>query len=372
MSFKTSIYSYQLQFRQWLLARSYANPEGFRSGPLEAEPDKVLFVLAGLIGDSIMSLPAIDVCRKLWPAASITVLGKKHNHDLIAASGFFDDFYEFDADPFSLRRSEKTRTLETWLETKCFDAAIILLGDQFAHLLARANIPVRVGVEGTPLENCLTHTYNIGSPRTWGVNERLNSVRCLGYEVENTLPSLIVDPDARRSGQEKLRACGIDVARYIVLHPFGSTLRQWWSLKNIPMFATELREKYGLQVVLVGGTQNAGSLLQDATAVVAEMTGKLSLPELLAVIDGAKLVVTTDSGPFHIAAGLGKKTVGIFRSSRPEHATQYPSATVVFGENQACIDACGWDSCQRSPCLQMAEISVAAVIRAVADRLDRV
>ena len=126
-----------------------------------------MFVLAGLIGDSVMCLPAISEARRLWPEAHITVLGKTHNRELISACPFYDEFYECNADPFSLRRSKDIKALERWLVDQKFDAAIILLGDQFAHLLARAGIPVRVGVNGTLLQSCLTHTYNIGRPEEW-------------------------------------------------------------------------------------------------------------------------------------------------------------------------------------------------------------
>jgi len=91
-----------------------------------------------------------------------------------------------------------------------FDLAIILLGDQFAHLLARVGIPIRIGVKEHQLAPCLTHHYSIGSPRTWGPEERLGALRCLGYKVESVKPRLWVDRDARESASLKLRSFGIE------------------------------------------------------------------------------------------------------------------------------------------------------------------
>ena len=364
MPLKSFLYETQLKLRQGLIAKSFKRGKCTDLDASTFEPRQVLFVLAGLIGDSVMSLPAIIEARRIWPEARITVLGKKHNRELTAASTFFDEFYECNADPFSLRKSGEIKKLERWLKEQRFDAAFILLGDQYAHLLARAGIPIRVGVKGTTLENCLTHTYDIGSPRTWGTDEKLNSLRCLGYSVVAIPPALSVSEEARQTGREKLVELGLDESRnFAVLHPFGSSRRQWWKLENVGTLAAKLKEQHNLQTVLIGGDETVSQVA--TSAAIIDTTGQLSLPELLAVIDESKIVITTDSGPFHIAGALGKRTVGLFRSRRPEHAKQYKTADVVFGENDICMRACSWDRCESEPCRQMQDVSVDAAIIAV-------
>lgn len=344
-----------------MIARSFKSIAAAGLDVRSFEPREILFVLAGLIGDSVMSLPAIIEARRMWPNARITVLGKKPNRELIAACPFFDEFYECNADPFSLRKSGEIKKLEKWLSEQDFEAAFILLGDQYAHLLARAGIPVRVGVKGSPLENCLTHAYDIGSPRTWGANERLNALRCLGYSFGETPSKLWASDGARQTSREKLAGLGfVEGKEYAVMHPFGSSRRQWWKLEYAGTLAANLMEQHDLQTVLIGG--ESVSRIAKNTAVI-DTTGQLTLPELLAVIDGSRIVITTDSGPFHIAGALGKPIVGMFRSTRPEHARQYETAKVVCGENDRCMRVCRWDSCENEPCRQMENISVDEVTR---------
>ena len=369
MNLKSFIYRQQLRFRQRRIARAY---DSAKVGSIETSqfaPTKVLFILAGLIGDSVMSIPAIEAGRRLWPGAEITVLGKKHNRELIAGCDFFDEFYEFNADPFSLRRSGETRQLEAWLKGEGFDAVFILLGDQFAHLLARADIPVRVGVKGTALENCLTHVYDIGSPRAWGTNERMGAIRCLGYETGDIVPELKVEAEITASAWEKLRELGLHDDEYLILHPFGSTERQWWKIENIRELADAVSDRHNLRTVLIGGPEVTNSLGIELGENTINTVGKLSLKQLLAVIAGSKLVVTTDSGPFHIAGAFAKPTVGLFRARRPEHAGAYKDAVVVFGKDERCMQTCEWDRCDVSPCRQMHEISTAEVLSAIDDQL---
>ncbi len=347
------VYSGQYKMRQRIAARLFfSGGSSSHEGHLSA----VLFVLSGLLGDSVMSVSAIASARELWPGARITVLGKTHNRELLKADPNIDEFYVCDADPFSLRRSAEIGELKTWLAGQGFDAAIILLGDQFAHLLARAGIPVRVGVKGTILEPCLTHAYEIGSPREWGTRERLNCLRVLGAEVANRVPKLYVDAEAAETAASKLSKLGLSPGeRYIAFHPFGSTSRQWWPMENIPEFLEQAESQTGMRVVLLGGTETQAA--ETGTNGMIDTRGRLTIPELLAVIDGSEVVVTTDSGPFHIAGALGKQIIGLFRKRRPEHAAAYPTARAVFGINEKCNTDCEWDKCAADPCRQMADIA---------------
>lgn len=374
MNLKSLLYSAQLGARLWIIGKYY-DSRSSPKGEIDAatfRPKRVLVILAGLIGDSVMSLPAISEARKLWPNAHIAVLGKKHNRELITACPIFDEFYECNADPFSIRRSDEIKKLKVWLSEQRFDIAIILLGDQFAHLLAKARIPIRVGVAGTPLQNCLTVTYDIGSPRTWGTDERLNSLRCLGYNVRSTTTKLWVDESVKSRAREKLAELGIvDDENYAVLHPFGSSRRQWWPIENIPHLANLLHTHHCLRTVLIGGKETSEVDISTSGESIIDTRGLLSLQELLAVIDRAKVVITTDSGPFHISGALGKSIIGLFRARRPEHATTYSTSRVIFGRDDGCNIMCEWDSCADSNCRQMQRITVKQIAAVCKDTVTK-
>ena len=192
------IYEWQYRARQWAVGRLCRLRGGATATDPPSAPSRVLVVMTGLIGDTVMSTPLIVEARRLWPAAHITLLGRRHNCELLAACPLLDARYEAPAIPFSLRKRRELARLDAWLRAQNFDVALIALGDQFAAALARARIPVRVGVRGHALEPCLTHTYSIGSPREWGPHERLNALRSLGYEVGDAAPRLWVADEARR------------------------------------------------------------------------------------------------------------------------------------------------------------------------------
>src|SRR5262249_46765781 len=93
--------------------------------------------------------------------------------------------------------------------------------------------------------------------------------------------------------------------------------------------------------------------------------GELSISQLLAAIESAELVITTDSGPFHMAGALGKPIIGLFRGRRPEHAGRYPQARGILGDDSACEKFCQWNRCQAEPCRQLNSLSIDEVLSRV-------
>ena len=179
-----------------------------------------------------------------------------------------------------------------------------------------------------------------------------------------------VSEPARDAARIKLLALGMRAgASYAVLHPFGSTRRQWWPPERVSELARVLVEQWDLDVVLLGGLETKGHASLDMTRGF-DATGALSVSELVAVLSDASLVISTDSGPFHVAGALGRPLVGLFRASRQEHAGRYSSAFVLFGEDSQCDVACRWDRCRGVPCRQMSRLTIED-IAAAASRIHR-
>ena len=53
-------------------------------------------------------------------------------------------------------------------------------------------------------------------------------------------------------------------------------------------------------------------------------TGKTTIPEMISLVKGAKVVVANDTGPMHIAAALAKPTIALFGPTKMEKYGAYP------------------------------------------------
>ncbi len=367
MSLVSAPYRWQYSLRQWYAGRLCSLRRPVRA-PFVAvpTPNRVLMVVAGLLGDTVMCTPLIVEARRLWPGASITVLGQRHNCELLSACPLIDACVETPAIPFSFRKRRQIAQLKRWLEGKGFDLAILALGDQFAKLLSDVEIPIRVGVGGRPLAPYLTHTYEIGSPHAWGPFERLNALRALGLAVREPRARLWVSNGSPEAARRKLQGLGLpEHAPYAAVHVFGNKRCKWWPPDRLDELAHGLRSEHGLRTVAIGGVETQRKLPKSARGEIIDATGALSIECLLGVLKNANLVISTDSGPFHIAGALARPLIGLFRARRPEHANRYPQARIAFGRGSCSEIRCQGDSCRTSVCPQLNALSVAGVLSAV-------
>lgn len=102
-----------------------------------------------------------------------------------------------------------------------------------------------------------------------------------------------------------------------------------------------LAEQLSLPVVLLGSDKEAGLCAEIAHAVhvvkdgqCLNWAGRTSLDQALAVIAGARAMVSNDSGLMHVAAAFGLPQVALFGSSSPLHTPPLnPNAHVVWLKN---------------------------------------
>jgi ADP-heptose:LPS heptosyltransferase len=99
-------------------------------------------------------------------------------------------------------------------------------------------------------------------------------------------------------------------------------------------------------------------------------TGQLPLDELIALLDLASGVVTTDSGPMHVAGALARPIVGVFRSRNPMHESRYETLSPVLGRDAECQAQCSVYRCRGTnpyllsePCAEMSAIAPEDVLR---------
>ena len=82
-----------------------------------------------------------------------------------------------------------------------------------------------------------------------------------------------------------------------------------------------------LQVVIVGGSSEAGyfALLEPLPKNIHNLVGKTNFPELIGLISGAKAVISTDTGPAHIAGAVNTPVYAIIGPTNFKRTGPYPT-----------------------------------------------
>jgi ADP-heptose:LPS heptosyltransferase len=158
------------------------------------------------------------------------------------------------------------------------------------------------------------------------VDYYLKLVETLGasdLRVEFVLPE---KPKAACAARDLLARQNIDVERYAVIIPGSAQASKCWPTDRFAALADRLASDHGLAVVATG-SQVETPMIERIGALagrpIANLAGRTSLPELVEILRSARLVVSNDTGPGHIAAALGKPLVMMFSWSNPLRVGPY-------------------------------------------------
>lgn len=128
--------------------------------------------------------------------------------------------------------------------------------------------------------------------------------------------SLPVNSEAEAAVRLRLHTLGAGEKRIVVLH-YGTTWEtKLWNLALWQQLALKLSRLANLALVLTWGNDDeltAAKQIQRSTGAEAIIWPRGTLPELVALLACADIVVGCDTGPVHIAAATGTKTVSMYR-----------------------------------------------------------
>ena len=149
---------------------------------------------------------------------------------------------------------------------------------------------------------------------------------------------------AEQACDDAMRAQGVQAKRYWVLVPgaeYGPAKR--WPAAHFAALAAQLVAQHQMPVLLLGSNKDADVCAQIASTVRGthpgtchDLAGRTSLHDAIALVAGARAMVSNDSGLMHVAAALGVAQVAIFGSSSPLHTPPLsPLAQVLWLKNDA-------------------------------------
>ncbi|MBI2881699.1 MAG: glycosyltransferase family 9 protein [Candidatus Tectomicrobia bacterium] len=292
------------------------------------EVQRALVVRPDHLGDVVFATAALRPLRLLYPKAAVTALVGPWAAPLLLHHPDADEVVSFRNPWFDRGKFSGARDVFDvlqWMRRRRFDVGLDLRGDpRVIALLAAGRVRYRVGYgwggAGFLLSREMDHP-----PGVHQVERNVAVVRTLGWRPADGFvprPLLRVSGPERETMDRRLAEGawgGPPVGardRLAVLHPGAGFPSKRWRLDRFAALARWLAAERGYRAVLVGGPEErglAGEVLRTAGPGRAlDLAGRLSLRELMALLSRADLMVGNDSGPTHMAAALGTRTVALF------------------------------------------------------------
>ncbi|TRZ75553.1 MAG: lipopolysaccharide heptosyltransferase family protein [Bacteroidetes bacterium] len=290
------------------------------------------------LGDVILTLPMAGILKKEIPGCYILFLGKKYTKPLIDACEYVDEFLDWD-DLSSIQHPASSISAFNALKA---DVILHVFPVKDIQKLAKAaRIPLRIGTSHRWYSwlycNKLVH-YSRKKSDLHEVQLNLKLLEPLGITKEFTLSEIASFYGLTKLANSPVLQLASSPARQLtssvfnlILHPKSKGSAREWGLDNFSRLIGLLPEdKFR---IFITGTKEEGALMKDFLYQhrnrITDMTGKLSLTELLVFINSSDGMVAASTGPLHIAAALGKRAIGIYAPMRPI----FPARWAPLGEN---------------------------------------
>lgn len=275
------------------------------------------------IGDVMLTLPVCGALKAQYPDCHIIFLGKSYTEDVVACCEHVNQFENWDnySGLSPQQQIEKMAQLHAdvvvhvfprkeivWLAKRAGIKRRIATGRRW-YTLTKCNELVFFSRKKSPLHES---QLNLKLLRPLGIKKEFS------LEEVNKLYGFTKIPKAALDKASQLME-GKEHLKKIVIHPLSKGSAVEWGLHHfrelVPLLS---KDEYA--VFVTGSAQEGERIaLQGGIAGAHDVTGKLSLLELIAFISKADALVAASTGPLHIAAALGIEAIGLYTPKRPMH-----------------------------------------------------
>ena len=335
---------------------------------------RILLIKLSSLGDVIHALPTLEALRSLYPRGHITWLVEDSNAPVLAGHPALDEVWLVPRPRLGNARFltdlQETFQATRRLRERPFDLIIDLQGLlKSAFWVALTRGGRKLGYDRTREFSYLALTERLApfDPEAHAVWRYLNVARHLGAPAAPPVFRLGLNPPenldhliSRETGQP-----------LVVLHPGARWPTKLWPAAHWARLAGWLVKEKGFQVAITGSPGDrtlAGEIIAAAEVPILNLAGRTSLAELAALLRTARLAVTTDTGPMHLAAALGTPVAALFGPTAPWRTGPFGDGHVVVRQALPC-SPCFRRSCPEPRCLT--ELKAPAIQEAVEKILVR-
>jgi lipopolysaccharide heptosyltransferase I len=340
-------------------------------------PQKILVIRLSSLGDILHALPAYQSLRRTFPDARIDWLVEERTKFILSAVPGLNRVIPIDT--FAPRRrilsssswSSIVKATQTMRRNR-YDIVIDFQGlikTGLLTLLSGSRRRIGFGRElvwERPAHWFYSETVEqaVRGSHVVALNQLLANAAGARPEVgaiELNVPADRSQAVEARLQQQKLR-------NFVIINPGGGWPTKRWALHRYAELAERMAKQLGIQVAVTTGPGEE-SLYEGLSAACRIALPHFPVPflELVPLMKRARLFISGDTGPFHLACALGVPVVGIFGPTSPSRNGPWSAPDVAVVHQLPCSYCHGRSCPTENECM---DISVDEVYAAVLRRLE--
>ncbi|PIW70214.1 MAG: ADP-heptose--LPS heptosyltransferase [Ignavibacteriales bacterium CG12_big_fil_rev_8_21_14_0_65_30_8] len=327
------------------------------------KPKNLLIIRTDRIGDVVLTVPLAELIKKYYPDCKITFLVRKYTKEILYNHPFIDETI------IAKTKGNKLTFFENYkiLKNKNFDTVVVVSPSFIISLIIfLSNTENRIGTgyrwysflfnkkvfvhrkfaEKHELE------FNVELLKEIGIDEIINS--------SNVKYSLQVNTNNKEKIENLLRVNNILLSKPIfIIHPGSGGSSVDLPANKFKELIQKILTDFDVNIIITGSKEEKiicqNLVVNDS---IFNFTGKLSLSELIYLINECKLFISNSTGPLHIAAALNKNVVGFYPNLLAcsyKRWGPFGSKTKVFIPQNECKN-CKLEQCSSEECMNNIDI----------------
>jgi 3-deoxy-D-manno-octulosonic-acid transferase/heptosyltransferase-1 len=319
----------------------------------------ILIVKLSAIGDVIHTLPALNAVRKQYPDAHITWLVEEAAYGVIKGHKALDRIIVSKRKTW-LKGLAGRSCVKNFREVCSFvkqlrDTRYDIILDFQALLKSGVLIWLARGGRKIGFDKGMEHqehSYIFLNERVPPVDMEVHALtrgmmllEALGIHSPEAVFNVPVSDRDRNTADDLLMQYGIKAPKPLVaINPMAKWETKLWDNLKFANFADRLIEQVNADVIFTGSREDSKAIediISNMKTRAANLAGRTDLKTLAALYEKTSIVVSTDTGPMHLAAAVGTPVMALFGPTAPWR-------TGPFGEGHKIIRA----DIECSPCFK--------------------
>jgi len=354
-----------------------------KNTPKITKPNSILIIKLSSIGDVVHSLPLLEVLRKNFPKARIDWVVEQDAGQILEGHKDIDHIIVSNRKSWSKQflqtngkstiKKEVTRFLSE-LRQIHYDWVIDIQGLFKSGLLTFLSKGKRkIGLSTS--REC-SSIFLKGPPcqvdiEQHAIDRYLAIAQYLQCEEVQWKGEIPIGAGDEKNIDTFIRNKGLQDQKIIAVNPMARWDTKLWDLQRFALLTDRIKKELGCEIVFTGGANDKTPIKKILNAMnenAIDLTGETTLKELAYLYSKCDLLITTDSGPMHIAAAMGCPTVALFGPTAPWRTGPYGEGHVVIRDAIEC-SPCFKKKCDHITCMK--NISVDKVYNGAKEILEK-
>jgi 3-deoxy-D-manno-octulosonic-acid transferase/heptosyltransferase-1 len=343
---------------------------------------RILIIKLSAIGDVVHTIPFLEVVRNHFRDYRIDWLVEEEAAKIIEGHEALDRLI------ISFRKSWQKRAMkgrERWkvpgemfsflrqLRSVEYDIIIDLQGLFKSGLLAgiskgKRKIASTGGREGSAF--FLTETPHPVDFNRHALERYLQLAESLGCKTNDWKGEIPIRETDKTAVKRMLKENAVRISRLIAVNPMARWETKLWDPEKFSRLSDRLIKESSCDIIFTGSQKDRrviDGMMASMDEKALNLSGLTNLKELAYLYSKSRLLISTDTGPMHMAAAMGCPVVALFGPTAPRRTGPYGNGHRVIRSGESC-SPCFKKRCDHPKC--MVNITVEKVFSAVNDLLS--